>query len=331
MRLTYVKNLFRLIGVYVKGSDFFTYRMYKKHHNNQPNDGVLQSVSERRFAIVIQGPVVENDNFTLSTIELYRCHFPNAIIILSTWTVSPILLEAAEKFNVHVIQNKPPDNPGISNINFQITTSSSGVLAAKELGAHYALKTRTDQRIYHPSLETYLFNLIESFPLSRNVTNQASRLVGTSLDTMKYRLYGIGDHFLYGHIDDMINYWNIPLDSREKLDEEFDTTTMTWRKFSKLRVGGVYLCSEFLQRIGYDLAWTLKDSFNTIRDRFVIIDSASIKMYWHKYTLNDDRYPQYGLFDPELSFNDWLILYGSMKDLIIDEKILDKPTKKVSK
>tara|TARA_B100000519_G_scaffold203115_1_gene224189 strand:+ start:3163 stop:4077 length:915 start_codon:yes stop_codon:yes gene_type:complete len=304
--------------------------MYKKHHSNNLNHGALQSVLERRFAIIIQGPVADDDDFTLSTIELYRFHFPNAIIILSTWPVSPIFLKAAQKFNVHVIQNKPPDNPGISNLNFQITTSSSGVLAAKELGAHYALKTRTDQRIYHPSLETYLFNLIESFPLSNNVTNQASRLVGISLDTLKYRLYGIGDHFLYGHIDDMINYWNIPLDSREKLDKEFDMATMTWLEFSKLRSGGVYLCSEFLQRTGSDLAWTLKDSFNIISDRFVIIDSASIKMYWHKYTINDDRYSQFGIFDPELSFNDWLILYGSMKNLIIDEEVLDKPIIKVS-
>ena len=124
MRLTYIKNLFGLISTYVKGSDFFTYRMYKKHHSNNLNHGALQSVLERRFAIIIQGPVADDDDFTLSTIELYRFHFPNAIIILSTWPVSPIFLKAAQKFNVHVIQNKPPDNPGISNLNFQITTSS---------------------------------------------------------------------------------------------------------------------------------------------------------------------------------------------------------------
>ena len=39
----------------------------------------------------------------------------------------------------------------------------------------------------------------------------------------------------------------------------------------------------------------------------------------------DDRYSQYfGLFDPELSFNDWLALYQSIEDLIIDESIIDQ-------
>jgi hypothetical protein len=324
MRLTYIKSLLRLISTYVKGSDFFTYRIYKKHHNNNPNDGALKYVSERRFAIVIQGAVVEDDDFTLSTIEIYRCHFPDAIIILSTWPVSPILVEAAEKFNAHVIQNKQPGNPGISNLNLQITTSSSGVLAARELGAQYVLKTRTDQRVHHPNLETYLFNLIKSFPLPANETRQTSRLVGISLDTLKYRLYGVSDQFLYGHVDDMVKYWNIPLDSREKLDEEPDMAPRTWRTFSKLRVGPVYLCSEFLKHSGFDLAWTLKDSFKVFKDRFVIIDSAAINMYWHKYTLNQNRYTQFGLYDPELSFNDWLILYQSMENIIIDETILDQ-------
>ena len=100
---------------------------------------------------------------------------------------------------------------------------------------------------------------------------------------MKYRLYSVSDQFLYGHVDDMVKYWNIPLDSREKLP---DTPPMTWRTFSKLRLGPVYLCSEFLKHSGFDLAWTLNDTFKALKDRFVIIDQAAIKLYWHKYTLN---------------------------------------------
>jgi hypothetical protein len=60
----------------------------------------------------------------------------------------------------------------------------------------------------------------------------------------------------------------------------------------------------------------------------VVIDQAAIKLYWHKYNLNADRYAGLGFFDPELSFNDWLVLYHSTDNMINDETILDQPISK---
>jgi hypothetical protein len=152
--------------------------------------------------------------------------------------------------------------------------------------------------------------------------------VAISLNTFKYRLYGVSDMFLYGHIDDMVRYFNIPLDTRKDSPEERSTASKTWRSFSTWRVCEVYLCTEFLKSIGYDIKFTLVDSFQVFRDHFVVIDQAAIKLYWHKYTLNVERYSDLDFFDPELSFNDWLILYHSIDNMIIDETILDQAISK---
>lgn len=326
MLFIYIKNLIILISKYVFGGCFWNYQLYKKYAGEQTNCGALKLASTSRFAIVIQGQIICDDDFTIETIKLYRHNFPDAILILSTWSVPNNTIETLEEYDVHIIQNKPPVNPGISNINLQIVTSGSGVLAAQQLGAQFVLKTRSDQRIYHPSLETYLFNILKHYPLSSDFPGQMSRLVGVSLGTFKFRLYGVSDMFLYGHIDDMVKYWNAPLDLRtDAPDERKNTGDYTWRKTSQRRICEVYLCTEFLKSIGRTFTFTLTDSFHVFRDHFVVIDQAAIKLYWHKYTVNTDRYTDLGLFDPELTFNDWLVLYDSFDNLNIDEAILDHP------
>ena len=329
MLLATIKSLINLATKSVAGKFFWNYQLYRKYACDQNNQGGLKLVSTGRFAIVIQGPYIYDDDFTIETIKIYRQNFPESIIILSTWSVSVDIIEALKKHDVYVIQNQKPTNPGISNINLQIITSSVGILAARDLRAQYVLKTRTDQRIYHPSLETFLFNILKTFPLAEDAPIQINRLIVISLGTLKYRLYGVSDMFLYGHIDDMVRYWNIPLDVRkDSLDKRCNEGVNTWRTFSTWRVCEVYLCTEFLKSIGRDITFTLADSFRVFRDHFVVIDQAAIKLYWHKYTLNAERYAGLGFFDAELSFNDWLILYNSIGNMIIDETILDQPISK---
>ncbi|MEI6335428.1 MAG: WavE lipopolysaccharide synthesis family protein [Methylococcaceae bacterium] len=320
----YSKNLVKLAVAYTRGRSFWNYRLYKKYQDHQNNHGALKLASTGRFAIVMQGPLIVDSNFTVETLKLYRHNFPDAILIFSTWFVPDDIVKLLEKYAVHIIQNAMPENHGISNVNLQIVTSRAGVLAARDLEAQQVLKTRTDQRIYHPSLETYLFNLVKTFPLAEGLPIQINRLVGISLGTFKYRLYGVTDMFLYGHIDDMLRYWNIPLDTRRDTTEERKNAGHTLRQFSMWRVCEVYFCTEFLKSIGRDIAYTLADSFQVLKNHFVIIDQAAIKLYWHKYTLNEERYAGFGFFDPELSFNDWLVLYHSLETITIDENILDQ-------
>ena len=169
---------------------------------------------------------------------------------------------------INYIENDKHDNPGLSNINMQIKTSKSGLLLAKKLGAQYAVKTRTDQRIYHPSMYAYLRNLLNLFPLKNKISAQHERLIGISLNTFKYRMYGLSDMFLFGQIDYMLLYWNIPFDPRIDESEEQSNACKTWKEFAKWRICETYLCTEFLSRIGHETKFTLTDSFDAFSKYF---------------------------------------------------------------
>ena len=310
------KNLIKLSLLSITGK-YWTYKIYSK-----TGSGFLSKLS-KDIAIVIQGPLNNDNNFTFETIKLYKKNIPNAKIIFSTWELPKALERELKELNVSVIVNQKPKNPGIFNINLQIATSKSGILLAKKLGFKHVLKTRSDQRINHPNFDIYLFNLLSSFPLKSNITNQKERIIGLSLNTFKYRLYGISDMFLFGHIDDMLNYWDVEFDDRSDTNEERMNAGATFGSYSRWRVCEVYLCTKFLKKIGYETNYTLLDSYKVLGNRFLILDYEAIDLYWHKYTTNQSRYKVDGIYDPQISFNDWLVMSNNIETLQVDESVLN--------
>lgn len=305
---------------------FWGYRIYRRF----PSQKVcLQSSTfnapKNALAIVLQGPILADADFTMETIRFYRRSFPDVILILSTWAITEVQSAELESLDVHCVINQWPENPGISNVNLQIISTKSGLVAAKKAGALHAVKTRTDQRIYNPNFFSYLFSLIKSFPLTRRDRGgQLERLVGISLGSFKYRMYGISDMFMFGHIEDMLCYWSPPLDLRSDTDEERSRAGSTWREFSRWRVCEVYFCTEFLKRTGWEPQFTLSDSWKSLADRFCIIDQHSIYLYWHKYNNRMDRYSLDISHNLEIGFNDWLNVHTCLDEMAIDESLLDQ-------
>lgn len=282
-----------------------------------------------KLAIVIQGPIIEVDSFTLETVKLYKKHFPNAFLILSTWSdQKPSLATLFETLGIHVLLNAKPDYAGVSNINLQIVSSKAGVKKARELGAEYVLKTRTDQRMYALNIEEYLYNIIQLFPVNANGCKQDKRIVGMSMNTFKYRLYGLSDMLLYGHIDDMIMYWDVELDNRRFSNNEMQIAMVSPRSFVHWRVCEVYLATEFLMKIGRNLEWSLKDSWRVFADHFCVVDKELLDLYWCKYGFSEFRWKEYekqiNVFE-EMSFKEWLNLYSNQTDYAAPEVILDIP------
>jgi len=325
MNNIYLKYVLKIILVFFKGQYYFNFRLFKKKATNKSDSSIFRVKSRGLFAIVIQGPIIEKSDFTLETIKSYRYFYPNAIIIFSTWKVGSDIIEKFKDLDVHLIQNRYPDYYGISNINLQLVTTQSGVQLAKELGAEYVLKTRSDQRIYHPGFAAYLNSLIDAFPLCGSIVGQKKRIVGISLNTFKFRLYGLSDHFIYGYIDDVLLYFDVELDCRKFTPEDIVNFSSTYRQFSLSRICEIYLCSNFLNKVGRSLSFNLSNSFEMFRDHFIIIDQSAIKLFWNKYTLDQDRFNYFGFCEPEISFNDWLVLNNTNRMEPIIESILDQP------
>jgi hypothetical protein len=264
-------------------------------------------------AVVMQGPIITEGDFTLETVRLYKKIFPGMRLVLSTWDdTDPAILAPLRECNIELVLNTKPPHAGISNVNLQIFSTTQGLHKAQELGAEYVLKTRTDQRLYAPDTLAYLHGLLKTFPLQQK-TVQKQRLVAASLNTFKYRPYSISDMFLFGHIDDMLCYWDVPFDERLALPY----VPATLIEYAKQQICEVYFVTRFMRLLGHEPTFSLADSWRAYRDYFCIIDQQSVDLYWYKY----DREKEYrrlryeGTYtDEELTFREWLLLYANQQN-----------------
>ncbi len=74
-----------------------------------------------RLAIVVQGLILKDDDFTLETLKLYRDIFPGCELILSSWDYEDAeYLAQFKDLPVKMVLSKDPENPGVANVNRQI-------------------------------------------------------------------------------------------------------------------------------------------------------------------------------------------------------------------
>ena len=204
-----------------------------KSYTNQSKDWIIQYVKlpknvdkipvewpddDNRFAgyaIVMQGPVRTAENFTVETVKYYKRCYPGATVIVSTWTGSDTAAKAAaEALGAVWIESKPPKVPGAGNVNMQLDSSLAGMKKAKELGCQYAMKTRTDQRIYANDVLQYFRNLQEMFP-SGDPELMPQRLVYISRGSaFRYFPFYLGDFVVFGTMDEMIKLYSVKRDDR---------------------------------------------------------------------------------------------------------------------
>lgn len=280
---------------------------------------------EPKTAIVIQGPLLTKNDFTLETVRLYKKHYKNSTIILSTWkNEDPLKIEEFKREGVEILLNDEPSSRGPRNINKQIVSSLEGIRYAQNIGAEYVLKSRTDQRMYAVNAVEFMINLLNTFPIATG-HSQKRRIISASLATLKYRPYGVSDMFMFGHVDDMLTYWNPPLDTREVSLG----ATSTIRDFTKSAICEIYLTTNYLKKIGKEVEWTLKDSLKAYADHFIIVDHQSLDLYWHKYDHHQEqRFMNYDTIknDRLLTFADWFNLYTNLQNHVqIREENLDEP------
>ncbi|MCF6276332.1 MAG: WavE lipopolysaccharide synthesis family protein [Candidatus Magasanikbacteria bacterium] len=285
-------------------------------------------VNYSKVAIIIQGPLLKKNNFTLETVRLYKKIFNKYAIILSTWEDEDVdYINEIKKEGIVVLLNKKPDYSGISHINYQIVSTSNAIAKAQEIGVEYILKTRTDLRIYNPNSIEFLVNFISLFPVDP-LYKQKKRIAGISLNTFKYRPYSISDMVLFGCVDDMVDYWGCGLDMRK--DFANHEKIGDW---SRARLCEVYLSANYLETKGRKLKWTIEDSWSMFANYFCIFDQQSLDIYWHKYARNlEYRRLEYKNLknSQELTFSEWLNMFYNLNnkknipEYILSQKFKEK-------
>mgnify|MGYP000016848654 CR=1 FL=1 len=169
-------------------------------------DVELPTFNPRKLAIVIQGPMVERNNFTVNSLRWYRHLWPGVTLILSTWEEhvrSRGFLDLPR--DVVTIANQKPEESGPFNINMQLRSTRAGLAKATEIGAYTVLKVRSDQRIYNP----HSLGLLESLRIVKDHSD-VSRMVTISANSFTKRFFGLSDFLKYGTSEDQAQLWGLP-------------------------------------------------------------------------------------------------------------------------
>jgi hypothetical protein len=116
------------------GSKYFISYLLKPKKLSDLHWDKSQFVSYEDVAIVVQGQLLEVNNFTIETLKIYSHYFSNSKIIFSTWDdLSDKDTEIISNLGVLIVKNKRPLYSGFSNINYQIVSTINGIRLAKEL------------------------------------------------------------------------------------------------------------------------------------------------------------------------------------------------------
>lgn len=287
-------------------NEFFTY--HNRPIYSEDNFTLTDSSPKVPISIVIQGPIVDYKSFTYETIKLYKKIYPFATIILSTWSdTSDEQIQLFNDLDIKINLNNKPDYSGISNVNYQIASTSSGIEIAKSCGAQFVLKTRTDIRLNAPDFFLYCLNLLSSFPLSTSAQLKLNcRLLSIS-EGNKYALCMTPDKNMFGHIDDMLIYWRIPFDYRN-LERDFNNQL----EMAEFGIAESYFFNNFIKNHKINFEYTLSSYWSIIRDYFMVADASDADLYWCKYNrareFKNRHYFGTSSFD-SFSFKDWLRLY----------------------
>lgn len=261
------------------GTSFITYQKRPKLANDISFD--IQENIYSEFAIILQGPIILEENFTIETIKIYKKHFPKATIIVSSWEdTNSDVINIITKLDVVFLSNKKPPFRGHQNINLQITSTLNGLIETRNLGIKYVAKTRTDQRLYDP----YFLNaivLLNSLKVTNPIYNLNNKLIVCSMNTLKYRPYGVSDMFMLGLTEDLLKYWNSPIDERiiNVIEKE-----PTIKQYAKYELTETYILANFLKRQNIQLDFSLKQTWQVYQDIFLILNKASFNIYWFKYS-----------------------------------------------
>ena len=185
------------------------------------------------------------------------------------------------------------------------------------------MKTRTDCRIYKKNSIHFLKNLLKSFPIKKKYQYLKDRIISCSIDTRKYRIYGLSDILLFSNTKNMESYFKNK-SFKESLKE------MGFKKFpilmnKTLVINEIFLCVRFLFNNNIQIKWNLEDWWEKCRDIYCVADSHCLDFFWYKYHW---KYEQRFIsnysssFTQALGFSDWLMLYNNKK--IFNKKFQEK-------
>ena len=250
--------------------------------------------SYENFGIVVQGPVLRKHEFTFQTLLSYRRMFPGARVVLSTWESQGVTAQWRDTFGeagIQLVESPQPQEKGHSNFNLQLKSSIAGLAALQEYGVEFAVKQRTDQRIYNKFALSYLEASLKLI----KARDGNARLFSSSLNSFLGRPYGLSDMFQFSTLEEVTRYWSVP-----QAVGPHRYPNPGGHNFNESFLAFNYCASR-------TKSGTPPDWEEALSEFFGIVDHSTLDMYWPKYSRREYLWRRYAESElEELTHSRWL-------------------------
>ena len=297
-KIKFLNKTLRIFNDYDKDF-FFSYNYRKKFFKESKNK------INNKISIIVQGPIIRKNNFTLNTINLYLRNC-NSCIILSTWEneLSTLEIKSLKKKGVNVLINRLPKIKGPRNLNYQILSTINAIKISKLKKKFFIIKTRTDFRIYLEKFDIKILKLFNSFKKK----NKYLRIGSTSF-TLQKRLFSVSDILMFGTTKNLSDYFSKLYSDKEFLNFNSFLKKLKKEKFflkeSYICFPENFLCYNYLKlKVNKNIKYNSKNYIDSLKKYFVIIDNSILDIFWYKY---NHQY-EYREYNHQLKFLDWLNL-----------------------
>lgn len=279
-----------------KSSNLCQYRLTPKYSSAFSESEISTKTDCSELAIIIQGPVDNEYDFTLETVKIYKKLFPGAYIIISSWKgmEEPIAKEF-EALGCEVLLSEVPKPMGYFHLNYQVLSTMVGLKKAKELGAKYCLKNRSDLRINKPQAFGFMKSLLDIFKLKGDEIPLIGRIVTLNgyMGQMFYPFW-VQDYLYFGYTDDLINLFDIPMDERDTPNSlsffTGENRVKNGMEFCETISPEMYITLHFVKKYIQVDKMTIEQTWDIIRKYFIIMDFENLNIIWKKhnrYSLNE--------------------------------------------
>lgn len=270
----------------------------------------------RRTGIVLQG-YVSDMLFLEQTIQLYYKLFQDPIIVISGW-MNQDFSQLEDRFGeaIIIVKNEYPETKGFFNLNKMIVSTRNGLRVLRQLGCSFCIRSRVDQRIQYENAEDFLYALVENNP----ATVGQNRMVILNMLTLKYVPFHFQDMFQFGHIDDLLRYWKVPLSEKYMDQEKYMGIchTIQIKDEQNYDNSEVYMGTQYAMQILDNYQYTYSAYYQLLRDHFIIIDNDALGFLWTKKRQSIDmlitKHAKEKL-SQSLTHKDWYLLRHNAIDI----------------
>jgi hypothetical protein len=283
------------------------------------------AVLDMSAAILIQGQIVQDGQFTIETIRLYRKIFPNIPLVVATWEAESVEdLRVIASLGARIILCKKPSGTGFLNFNLQRETTVKGLEAVRELGVARVLKTRSDQRIYNRFAIVFLQAMLLQFPPRNNVSCKGRIFILSTTTLTNFPLH-VCDMLQFGFIDDVCKFWGVPAHEEDIERERFVSEMEGRLRVSEMLTRESTIPEVCLGRFYASLLYgeeSLSDPKyvyqRMMHEAIGIVDQGQLDLSWPKYnSIEAFRDYQIPWLLERFTFEKWLSLYSdTVKNVI---------------